>query len=65
MIEIAGTTYLTVRETARYLGIATGTLRNRRTNGTDLIPSMSLPGLGHVVFYRKSDVEAYVKAGGH
>ena len=50
---------LTVREIARYLAMAPGTIRNRVSAGT--IPFVKLPG-GQVRF-RRADIDAWVASG--
>jgi excisionase family DNA binding protein len=54
VFQIEGTNYMTVRETARRLGLHPGTVRNWRANGVEPIESLKL---GHSVLYRQADVE--------
>ncbi|MDQ0793722.1 helix-turn-helix domain-containing protein [Streptomyces sp. B1I3] len=54
MFQIEGTNYMTVRETARRLGLHPGSVRNWRANGVEPIESVKL---GASVLYRVQDVE--------
>ncbi|QOV37648.1 helix-turn-helix domain-containing protein [Streptomyces ferrugineus] len=54
MFQIEGTNYMTVRETARRLGVHPGTVRNWRSDGVEPIEGVKL---GASVLYRQADVE--------
>ncbi|MBG6067865.1 helix-turn-helix domain-containing protein [Micromonospora ureilytica] len=56
MIDVDGTTYVTLAEAARLLGIAPQTLRNRRSTGRTALP-VALR-IGTAALYRLADVEA-------
>lgn len=60
MQTLEGVTYLDNREVAERLGLHPGTIRNRRSDGTDPIPCVRF---GRSVLYRACDVEDYLKRG--
>ncbi len=60
MFEINGTKYLTNRQVAERLGLHPGTIRNRRADGRDPIPSVRV---GSSVLYPLSAIEAYERSG--
>jgi hypothetical protein len=60
MIEIADENYLDTPETASRLGVTPGHLRNLRTDRRSPVPFRKV---GASVFYRESDVAAYLLRG--